>query len=49
VTCVLGEDDAALAAARGSDEAAAATARAAMLAFVRELASPGLAPAVEEE
>jgi hypothetical protein len=49
VTCVRGEDIAALAAARGSDEADAATARAAMFAFVQELAGPGLPPTPEEE
>ena len=49
VTCVRGEDDAALAAVRGTDEAAAAAIRAAMLAFVRELVRPALAPAAEEE
>jgi hypothetical protein len=49
VTCVRGEDDAALAALRGTDEATAAAGRAAMLAYVRELAGPGLPPAGKEE
>ena len=42
MTCVRGDDDAALAAAWGCDEAAAAAGRAAMLAFLRELVRPGL-------
>jgi hypothetical protein len=48
VTCVRGEDDAALAAAWGCDEATAAAGRAAMLTFLGELARPGL-PAGEEQ
>jgi hypothetical protein len=48
VTCVRGDDDAALAAAWGSDEATAAAGHAAMLAFLRELARPGLAAGEEE-
>ena len=48
VTCVRGEDDAALAAAWGCDEATAVAAHAAMLGYLRELVRPGL-PASEEE
>jgi hypothetical protein len=48
VTCVRGDDDAALAAVWGCDEAAAAAGHAAMLAFLRELVRPGLAPSEEE-
>jgi hypothetical protein len=49
VTCVRGDDDAALAAVRASDEGTAAATRAAMLAYVRELVRPALARTVEEE
>ena len=48
VTCVRGDDDAALAATWGCDEATAAAGHAAMLGFLRELVRPGL-PASEEE
>jgi hypothetical protein len=48
VTCVRGDDAAALAAAWGCDEATAAAGHAAMLGFLRELVRPGL-PASEEE
>ena len=48
VTCVRGDDDAALAAVWGCDEATAAAGHAAMLAFLRELVRPGLAPSEEE-
>lgn len=47
VTCVRGDDVEALAAARGCDEAAAEAGHEAMLAYMLELARPGL-PAVPD-